>query len=238
LEKYPDMNVVVTGASRGIGRSIAEHFAAEGANLFLCSRNMDATTKWQQDLMEKYNINITVFNADLSKEAEVKRFGEALLKATHHIDILVNNTGIYEPGSIYNEREGQLEHMLNVNLMSAYHLTRSLVPAMIKQGSGHIFNMCSIAAIKAYPNGGSYSISKWALAGFSKNLREEMKEFNIKVTTVHPGAVYSSSWEGSGVDPKRIMEVEDVSKMIVAASKLSVQACVEEILLRPQLGDL
>jgi len=232
------MNVVVTGASRGIGRSIAEHFAAEGANLFLCSRNMDATTKWQQDLMEKYNINITVFNADLSKEAEVKRFGEALLKATHHIDILVNNTGIYEPGSIYNEREGQLEHMLNVNLMSAYHLTRSLVPAMIKQGSGHIFNMCSIAAIKAYPNGGSYSISKWALAGFSKNLREEMKEFNIKVTTVHPGAVYSSSWEGSGVDPKRIMEVEDVSKMIVAASKLSVQACVEEILLRPQLGDL
>jgi len=65
-----------------------------------------------------------------------------------------------------------------------------------------------------------------------------MKEFNIKVTTVHPGAVYTSSWEGSGIDTKRIMEVEDVSKMIVAASKLSAQACVEEILLRPQLGDL
>lgn len=65
-----------------------------------------------------------------------------------------------------------------------------------------------------------------------------MKEFNIKVTTVHPGAVFSSSWDGSGVDPKRIMEVEDVSRMIVAASKLSPQACVEEIVLRPQLGDL
>ena len=232
------MNVVVTGASRGIGRSIAEHFAAEGAHLFLCSRNMDASAKWQQDLMEKHDINITAFNADLGIEAEAKRFGEQLLKATHQIDVLVNNTGIYEPGSIYNEREGQLEHMLNVNLMSAYHLTRSLVPAMIKQGSGHIFNICSIAAIKAYPNGGSYSISKWALAGFSKNLREEMKEFNIKVTTVHPGAVYTSSWEGSGIDTKRIMEVEDVSKMIIAASKLSAQACVEEILLRPQLGDL
>lgn len=232
------MNVVVTGASRGIGRSIAEHFAAEGANLFLCSRNMDATAKWQQELMGKFNINITSFNVDLGKASEAKQFGEQLLKATNQIDILVNNTGIYEPGSIYNEKEGQLEHMLNVNLMSAYHLTRSLVPAMIKQGSGHIFNICSIAAIKAYPNGGSYSISKWALAGFSSNLREEMKAFNIKVTTVHPGAVYSSSWEGSGIDPKRIMEVEDVSKMIVAASKLSAQACVEEILLRPQLGDV
>jgi short-subunit dehydrogenase len=232
------MNVVVTGASRGIGKSIAEHFAAEGANLFLCSRNMDITIKWQQELMEKYGINITAFNADLGIEAAAKGFGEQLLKATDHIDVLVNNTGIYEPGSIYNEKEGQLELMLNVNLMSAYHLTRSLIPTMIRQKAGHIFNICSIAALKAYPNGGSYSISKWALAGFSKNLREEMKEFNIKVTTVHPGAVFSSSWDGSGVDPKRIMEVEDVSRMIVAASKLSPQACVEEIVLRPQLGDL
>lgn len=232
------MNVVVTGASRGIGRSIAEHFAAEGANLFLCSRNMDNTAKWQQELTEKYGINITTFNADLGKEAEAKGFGEQLLKATDRIDVLVNNTGIYEPGSIYDEKEGQLEHMLNVNLLSAYHLTRSLIPTMIRQKSGHIFNICSIAALKAYPNGGSYSISKWALAGFSKNLREEMKAFNIKVTTVHPGAVFSSSWEGSGVDPKRIMEVQDISRMIIAASKLSAQACVEEIVIRPQLGDL
>lgn len=232
------MNVVVTGASRGIGRSIAEHFAAEGANLFLCSRNMDNTAKWQQELMEKYGINITTFNADLGKEAEAKGFGEQLLKAIDRIDVLVNNTGIYEPGSIYDEKEGQLEHMLNVNLLSAYHLTRSLIPTMIRQKSGHIFNICSIAALKAYPNGGSYSISKWALAGFSKNLREEMKAFNIKVTTVHPGAVFSSSWEGSGVDPKRIMEVQDISRMIIATSKLSAQACVEEIVIRPQLGDL
>lgn len=128
--------------------------------------------------------------------------------------------------------------MLHVNLLSAYHLTRSLIQTMIKNRSGHIFNICSIAALQAYPNGGSYSISKWALAGFSKNLREEMKPFNIKVTSVHPGATYTSSWEGSGVEEKRIMEVNDVAKMIVAASKLSPQACLEEMVLRPQLGDL
>jgi len=232
------MNVVVTGASKGIGRSIAENFAAAGANLFLCSRNMDATLQWQQELMKQYNVNVTAFNADLSTEQGAKSFGEQLLKATDQIDVLVNNTGMYEPGSIYNEGEGQLERMLDVNLLSAYHLTRSLIATMIKKRAGHIFNICSIAALKAYPNGGSYSISKWALAGFSKNLREEMKEFNIKVTTVHPGATYTSSWEGSGVEHERIMEVNDVAAMIVAASKLSPQACVEEIILRPQLGDL
>jgi short-subunit dehydrogenase len=232
------MNVVITGASKGIGRAIAENFAAAGANLFLCSRNMDATMQWQQELMQRFNITITSFNADLSTEQGAKYFGEQLLQATDQIDVLVNNTGMYEPGSIYNEGEGQLQRMLDVNLLSAYHLTRSLVQTMIKKRAGHIFNICSIAALKAYPNGGSYSISKWALAGFSKNLREEMKEFNIKVTTVHPGATYTSSWEGSGVAHERIMEVNDVAAMIVAASKLSPQACVEEIVLRPQLGDL
>jgi short-subunit dehydrogenase len=98
--------------------------------------------------------------------------------------------------------------------------------------------MCSIASLKAYPNGGAYSISKFALAGFSKNLREEMKPFGIKVTAVYPGAAYTDSWAGSGVDPVRIMEADDIASMIYAASLLSPQACVEDIVLRPQLGDL
>jgi len=125
-----------------------------------------------------------------------------------------------------------------VNLYSAYHLTRTLLPAMIARKAGHIFNMCSVASLKAYPNGGAYSISKFALAGFSANLREEMKAFGIKVTTVYPGAAYTDSWAGSGVDPQRIMEAGDIADMILAAARLSPQATVEEIILRPQLGDL
>lgn len=92
--------------------------------------------------------------------------------------------------------------------------------------------------MKAYPNGGSYSISKWALDGFSKNLREEMKAFNVKVTTVYPGATLTSSWDGMDIDSKRILEAADIAKMIIAASELSAQACVEDIVIRPQLGDL
>jgi short-subunit dehydrogenase len=232
------MNVVITGASRGIGKELAEHFAKEGADLYLCSREMDKTILWQQGLMEKHQVKVVSFNADLGDADETKAFGEQLITALDHVDILINNAGVYQPGSIHNEPDGQLEKMMAVNLFSAYHLTRILVPKMIERKSGHIFNMSSIAALKAYQNGGSYSISKFALTGFSKNLREELMGHGIKVTTVYPGATMTSSWDGSGIDPNRIMESSDIAKMIVAASKLSPQACVEDIVIRPILGDL
>jgi short-subunit dehydrogenase len=142
------------------------------------------------------------------------------------------------PGSIYNEEDGTLEKMIQINLYSAYHLTRVLLPKMMEQKQGHIINMCSIASLNAYRNGGSYSISKFALMGFSKNLREELKPYNIKVTAVDPGAVYTSSWKSAGIDESRIMEVNDIAEIIYTTSKLSPQACVEDIVLRPQLGDL
>ncbi len=153
-------------------------------------------------------------------------------------DVLVNNTGEFISGNVYNEVDGALEKMIETNLYSAYYLTRMLLPEMMKARQGHVFNMCSIASLKAYENGGAYSISKFALAGFSKNLREEMKPFGIKVTAVFPGATMSDSWSGSGINANRIMEAEDIAKMIFTASQLSPQACVEDIILRPQLGDL
>ena len=98
--------------------------------------------------------------------------------------------------------------------------------------------MCSVASLGAYENGGSYSISKFALNGFSQNLREEMKAHHIKVTAVFPGAVMTDSWGDYDNTSNRIMQANDIAKMIYAAAQLSPQACVEEILIRPQLGDL
>ena len=153
-------------------------------------------------------------------------------------DVLINNAGQFIAGSVHDEPEGALEKLMAVNLYSAYHLTRRLLPAMISRRSGHIFNICSVASIKAYPNGGAYSITKYALAGFSANLREEMKRHGIKVTAVFPGATYTDSWAASGIDPQRFMTAADVAEMVFSASRLSPQATVEEILMRPQLGDL
>jgi short-subunit dehydrogenase len=192
-----------------------------------------------QEFMTLYpNISVKAKAFDLSIKEEAQAFGKWVLGLQVFIDVLVNNAGLFDPGSVYNEPDGTLEHMMAVNLFSAYHVTRSVINQMIAQKSGHIFNMCSIASLKAYPNGGAYSISKYALAGFSTNLREEMKPHGIKVTAVYPGAAYTDSWVGSGVDPKRIMEAQDIALMVYTATHLSPQACVEEIILRPQLGDL
>ena len=109
---------------------------------------------------------------------------------------------------------------------------------MVQNGGGHIFNICSIAALQAYAGGGSYSISKFALNGFSQNLRHELKDHKIKITTVFPGAVFTDSWGDFDNSSGRIMEAEDIASMILACTKLSPQAVPEEIILRPQLGDL
>lgn len=233
------MNVVITGASRGLGKAIAHVFAQNGYNLILTSRNEVSLYNAMQEFMTAYpNISVKARAFDLSTKEEARAFGKWVLDLQVSIDVLVNNAGLFDPGSVYNEPDGTLEHMMAVNLYSAYHVTRAVINQMITQKSGHIFNMCSIASLKAYPNGGAYSISKFALAGFSTNLREEMKPHNIKVTAVYPGAAYTDSWVGSGVDPKRIMEAEDIAKMVYTSAQLSPQACVEEIILRPQLGDL
>ncbi len=235
------MNIIITGASKGLGYAIAETFAndKEPPTFFLCARRQDELTG-AADKLKSLSPNITVntHSCDVSKKEEITAFAKWILQQTIRIDILVNNAGSFLPGTISTEKEGTLETMMETNLYSAYHLTRALSPTMIKAKSGHIFNICSIASLQAYKPGASYSISKFALMGFSKNLRDEMKAHNIKVTTVYPGAFWSESWEGSGVNPKRIMEAADVAKMIYATSFLSPQTCTEDIILRPQLGDL
>ena len=232
------MNVIITGASKGIGKAIAEIFAANGHTLFLCSRGEVALYKTMEELVTKFpGAAIKAKPFDLSKKEAAVAFGNWCLSFGTP-DILVNNAGLFEPGSVYNEPEGLLESQVATNLYSAYHVTRTILPEMMKRKSGHIFNMCSIASLNAYANGGAYSISKFALYGFNKNLREEMKPHGIKVTAVHPGAVMSDSWGNYDNAGKRIMEAEDIAKLIYAASQLSVQACVEDIIIRPQLGDL
>lgn len=234
------MNIIITGASRGIGRAVAEVYAAAGATLFLSSRNEGSLSAAVSDLQIKYpGITIHSKAADLSVKSEATGLGNWCLSIGIP-DILVNNAGNFTGGNIHDEADGNLEAMINTNLYSAYHLTRALLPAMMKNDSAprHIFNICSIASLDAYPNGGAYSISKFALAGFSKNLREELKPHRIKVTAVYPGAVMTDSWRGFDNSQGRIMEAHDIAAMILAASRLSPQAVVEDIILRPLLGDL
>lgn len=232
------LNVVISGASKGIGKAMAIRFAKGGHNLFLCARGEIALYKTLEELMNEFpDITVKAKAFDLSDASTAKEFAAWCLG--HAIpDVLINNAGTFFPGSVHNEEEESLEKTMEGNLYSAYHVTRGLLPAMMEKKAGRIFNICSIAALSAYANGGSYSISKAAMLGFSKNLREEMKPYGIKVTAVMPGATYTDSWAASGIEENRFMPAEDIAEMIYSITQLSDRTVVEEIIMRPQLGDI
>jgi short-subunit dehydrogenase len=151
---------------------------------------------------------------------------------------LINNAGIFIPGTILNEQDGTLERMMDTNLYSAYYLTKAVYPLMQQSLKPHIFNMCSIASFMAYPNGGSYAISKFALLGLTKVLRAELKTEGIRVTAIMPGATWTDSWAGADFPEDRLMDADDIAETIWTAYQLNRKSVVEEIIIRPQLGDL
>ncbi|MCC6186255.1 MAG: SDR family NAD(P)-dependent oxidoreductase [Chitinophagaceae bacterium] len=229
---------IITGATQGIGAAIAAHLAKEHFTLIVCSLSIKDLETLQKTLTDLGSPKVYIKSADLGNKDAAKDFAHFALNCAPHIDMLVNNAGIFIPGDILEEEEGQLEMMLDLNLIAPYAITRIIAPKMKTQKSGHIFNICSVASLKAYPMGGSYSISKYALLGFSENLRQELKMDKIKVTAICPGATNSRSWAGSGVPEERIMPAADVAIALWSAYSMSANTDVETIVMRPQFGDL
>jgi len=237
--KLKEMNAIITGATKGIGFAIAQKFVEKGFNVAICSRNEDDLAKAKDNLLKiNDKISVLTFKADVSIKSEVIEFAQFCLNTFEKVDILVNNAGVFFPGMIMEEEEGALEKMVETNLYSAYHMSRQIVPKMQKNKSGYVINMASIASFMAYPNGGSYSISKFALKGFSQVLREELKEDGIKVTTVMPGATWSNSWAGVDLPESRLMQANDIAEAVWSIFEMSPAAVLEELIIRPQLGDL
>jgi short-subunit dehydrogenase len=229
---------IISGGTKGIGRAIAEQFAKNDFDLVISARNEADLQALQTFIETTFAVKCFIKKADLSIKSEVLALTEFVLSLKQEIGVLVNNAGTFIPGNVHQEADGILEKLIETNLYSAYYLTKGLSSSMMEQKSGHIFNICSVASLKAYPNGGSYSISKFALLGFSKVLREEMKPFGIKVTSVMPGAVYTDSWAGAGIPEERFMKTTDIAQTIWSAFCLSKNAVIEDIILRPQEGDI
>jgi short-subunit dehydrogenase len=233
------MNAIVTGSTKGIGRALIFGLLKEGWNVAASSRNQADLDQLKAEAHSKYpGCECHIHQVDFSTKANTIAYGQTMLATWPEIDLLINNVGIFFSGSVHNEENDVLEKTMALNLFSPYHLTRTLLPTMMERKSGHIINLCSIASIMSYPNGGAYTISKFALLGFSKALREEMKPHGIKVTSVMPGATWSGSWEGANYPEERLMPAEDVAEVIISSTRLSSASVVEEIIIRPQLGDL
>ncbi|MCP4459446.1 MAG: SDR family oxidoreductase [Cytophagales bacterium] len=230
--------VVVTGGTKGIGRAIIDSFAKEGYDIATCSRNEDDLQTTKAEVQKDHEISIHTLKADLGMKSEALAFISFVKGIEKEVCALVNNTGLFVPAPIHEEEEGLLETMINTNLYSAYHLCRGFIPEMKARHSGHIFNICSVASIKAYPTGGSYSISKFAMYGLTKGLREELKTHGVKVTAILPGATQTSSWEGEEVEEGQLMKPEDVAELVWTSFHLGSRSVVEDIVVRPQLGDI
>jgi short-subunit dehydrogenase len=229
--------IVVTGGTKGIGRAILEKFAHNGFDVATCSRSEADLEKLKTDI-ESLGVDANVCKTDMANKVNVNAFSKFIRSLNRPVDVLVNNAGYFVPGEITTEPEGNLEAMMQANVYSAYYLTRGLVEHMKESKEGYIFNMCSIASLTAYANGGSYAITKFALLGFSKCLREELKPYGIRVTAILPGATKTASWEGVDLPDDRFMKSEDVADMVYASYNLSTRSVVEEIIIRPQLGDI
>lgn len=231
--------VVITGGTKGIGRALIERFLAGSFDVITCARNESDLLSLKNDMKTQFPDSEVYFQkADLSLRPELDSFIGYIKNKQRPVDVLINNTGVFIPGQIHNESEGTLEKTMETNLYSAYHLTRGVIDKMITSKKGHIFTICSTASITAYPNGGSYCISKFALYGMTKVLREEMKPHGVKVTAVLPGATLTDSWQGTDLPAERFIDPKDVAEAIWGAYILSPRAVLEEILIRPQLGDL
>jgi len=232
------MNAIVTGATKGIGKAIAQKLAAKGYNLAICARSEADLKAVTDELIAAHSIKVYYQATDLSQKAEVLAFAKLCLAKMDSIDVVVNNAGWFGVGLVANEPEGQLEQMMATNVYSVYHLVRAVLPTLVAQKSGHIFNICSVASVHAFDNCASYNMSKFALLGFSKSLRKETLDKGIKVVSVMPGATYTNAWDGVEIDPNRIMNPNNVAQAVVGILDIGEGAVVEELVMRPQLGDL
>ncbi|MBK9270825.1 MAG: SDR family oxidoreductase [Saprospiraceae bacterium] len=233
------MKALITGAGKGIGKAIAFKLAKDGLDLVLTSRNRYELEELKNKLHTSApKIQIDLMVSDLSQQDEIQKLIFHIRTAHSDLSVLINNAGVFTPGTIADGEEMILKEMMSVNFYAPFYLTRGLLSIFLEQKKGHIINICSIAGLDPYPRAGMYCISKFAMQGFSRCLRDELKDKGIKVCTIYPGATWSNSWEGSELPESRIMQASDVAEVVSSAIKLSPNAVMEEIVLRPQLGDL
>jgi NAD(P)-dependent dehydrogenase (short-subunit alcohol dehydrogenase family) len=228
-------SILVTGGTRGIGKAIVIRFLNEGFRVFTCGSRKESVEVLKREISSP---QLHVSQVDLGIRAEAIAWIKEVENQCADLSVLVNNAGIFLPGSIENEEEGVFEKQISLNLAAAYHISRACLPLLRKAAKAHIFSISSTAGIMAYPNGGSYCISKFGLMGLTKTLREELKPAGIRVTAVIPGATLTDSWSGAGLPPARFMLPEDVAEAVFSAWNLRQGSVVEEILIRPQLGDI
>lgn len=233
------MNAIVTGATKGIGRAVVMHLAANNYNVALCARDEQQVKKLLEELSAKYpELRFYGMAADMENMSEVVNFAAFADKNLKSIDVLINNAGLFIPSALMKEEETALERQMKVNVFTPHYLSKFFAEKMISKGGGYIINVCSIASVKPVISASSYSVTKMALLGLTKVLREELLPFGIKVTAILPGATLTDSWSGTSLPRERFVDPDDIAKSVISCLQMSAGANIDEIIIRPLKGDI
>ena len=191
---------LITGASKGLGYALAKKLLAEGHKVIATSRNKQALI----DTLGEANAHFLPWQTDITDEASVAKTIEAALEQFTTIDVVVNNAGYGQVGTLEEATDEEVKENYNVNVFGTLHVIRKVMPFLRKQGFGHVINIASVGGlIGNFPGWGVYCSTKFAVAGLTEALAEEVKEFGVKATVVYPGYFRTNFLEGSSlVAPK------------------------------------
>ena len=231
--------VVVTGASKGIGKAIAAAFAAAGAKVVLAARTRETLEQVATDLTESGAEALAV-PTDVTDVDAVQRLIEQALTAYQRVDILVNNAGVGSFGPVVDFAPDDWDTVLNSNLKAVYLCSKYALPPMLAQGSGQIINVLSIAAKVAFEASAAYCAAKAGALALTKVLASEVRQQNIRVTAVLPGSVHTPFWEGMPEHPdfEQMLKPEHVAGTVLSVCQQPLGMVTEEIVVMPPLGIL
>lgn len=230
-----DKVAIVTGASRGIGRAIAVLFSREGAKISAIARKEKDLERLKSEI-ESFGGICSILQGDVSNESDVRKTVEKTIKEFGKIDILVNNAGfgIYKP--VVELTTEEFDRMVGVNFRGVFLFTKYVLPYMIKQNSGVIINISSIAGTLGVKNMAVYSATKWAVNGFTESIIHEVREYNIRVASLCPGSVDTNFSTVAGSNPPapdKVLKPEDVAQTALLIATLPERAMLSHLILRP-----
>ena len=229
---------LITGATKGIGRSTAKTFAKAGWNLILLARNIRKLEDLKNELSH-YEIQINILACDLSKSEEVDRYLNQCLKSYGCPTVVINNAGFAFNGELVSMPLEKWQEIIQVNLTSVFQICSCIVPFMRIKG-GLIINVSSHAANNAFPKWGAYCVSKAALASFTKCLREEERKNSIRACTITLGSVNTPLWDSefvnSDFDKDSMLSSDKVSDTILFIAEQPKSQLIEDLTLMPATG--
>ena len=220
---------VITGGSRGLGKATAIAFAKEGINVAITGRN-EALLQEVVNEIKEYGVKAIYAAFDVTNREEVKNGVAQISSIFPKIDILVNNAGIAKFGTFLEMDEQDWIDILNTNVLGMYYITKEILPMMVAQNEGDIFNVSSTAGLAGNPTTSAYSASKFAVIGMSESLMKEVRKNNIRVTTLTPSTIASDMSKELGLtdgNPERVLQPEDFAELIVATMKLPRRALIK-----------